>query len=726
MGDNQSFKSSSTLYCRRLTELLVRIADQKHLRAIRQGLLLNMPVMVVGSFASLLVNLPLPAYQSFMISIFGTHWQSLGVSVCNATIGMVSVLLVLVISYFLTEASTPAKNGIIHPVMTSITALACLITLVQPINSQGLTGLSFNWLGIGGIFPAILTALLASEIFLYMSSLRKMRIGVFFDGADPVVTQALAGILPFGVTLCIFALLKFAAVNNGIADLHQFFYDFIKDPFIEQSATLGTAIKYHLLVQILWFFGMHGQNVLGAVQSLYAAAAEQNMAAYLAGEQPAEILTTAFLDAFSTIGGAGSTLCLIIAILILSPKGNTSKLAKLSIFPGVFNINELLVFGLPIALNPLYLIPFLLVPVMMTLLSYAAMAAGLVPLTNTVIHWTTPVLLSGYLATRSWTGIALQFFSIIAGVLIYLPFVSFANKQKQVEMQHALDNFFKLSLAPQTVIQSLLNRSDDAGKLARVLAQDMKEALTKREFTLEYQPQVNQNNRVTGVEALLRWSHKTFGRIPPPLIIMIAEESGLIHDLGKWVIDTACRQLRLWKDAGTNITMSVNISAIQLQQESLLDYVSQAVSNNAILPQELEIEITESIAIDNNSQTQAVLDSIHRMGVRIAIDDFGMGHSSLTYIKKFPVDTLKIDRSLSLDITRDKNSKEIVATIIALCASLDIKTIVEYVETEEQRDILCQLGSVHCQGYLYSPALPPEKALLYIKQLNKAANETHS
>ncbi|WP_236614578.1 EAL domain-containing protein [Sporomusa ovata] len=708
----------------RLAELSVKIAEQRHVTAIRQGLLINIPLVVIGSFANMFINLPLPVYQQFMINMLGSQWKTIGSAIYNSTFGMLSVLLVLSISYFLAESSVLAQNGSIYPKLTSIVSLTCLIAIIQPFSSQGTLGLPLNWLGMFGLMPAILTALTATEIFLYLSSIKKIRLCLFFDEADPVISQAVAGIFPAAITLLIFSLVKFVTIIGAVMDIHQLVYDLIKYPFVELPNTLGTAIIFHIMVQLLWFFGIHGQTVLGAIQqNIYASATDKSLTMYLEGGQPTEFLTTSFINAYSTIGGSGSTICLIIAILFLVRKGNTARLAKLSILPGIFNINELLVFGLPIVLNPIYFIPFLLAPIIMTSLSYTAIAVGFVPMTNSVFNWTTPILLSGYMATNSWTGVVLQLINIMVGVAIYLPFVWLANKEKALKMNHALDTLFKLAIS-NSVTQYVLTRRDTVGNLSRVLAHDLREALAKQELTLEYQPQIDQNEQVTGVEALLRWHHKVFGPIPPPLIIVIAEESGMIHSLGKWVIDTACCQLKNWNDKEIDITMSVNVSATQFDHGNILEDISRAIDRNGIQPKNFEIEITESIAMNTDTQTKKMLNSLYQMGVRIAIDDFGMGHSSLSYIKNFPVNTLKIDKSLSMDIAKEKSCKEIVSSIISLCASLNIKTIVEYVETEEQRTVLRQLGCVHCQGYLYSPAISPDKAYEYISKMNEVLTKT--
>ncbi|MEG6584837.1 putative bifunctional diguanylate cyclase/phosphodiesterase [Dendrosporobacter sp. 1207_IL3150] len=263
--------------------------------------------------------------------------------------------------------------------------------------------------------------------------------------------------------------------------------------------------------------------------------------------------------------------------------------------------------------------------------------------------------------------------------------------------------------------EQLLTRNDSVGVLARVLVHDIKIALAKGEFTLVYQPQFDSTNRMIGVEALLRWSHKQYGSISPLLIIAIAEETGLIRDIGNWVISAACRQLRDWKRSGIDrIRMSVNVSAVQLQDKDFTNDLLATIKINGLRPSDLEIEITENIALNDDVRTRHNLDKMRETGIRIAIDDFGMGHTSLRYIKDYRVDTLKIDQILSKDVVDDKNCQEIINSIVSLCSSLEIDTIVEYVESQEQRDMLQELGCRQYQGYYYSPPLTAEQLMNYV------------
>lgn len=535
-----------------------------------------------------------------------------------------------------------------------------------------------------------------------------------------MIGQAIGAIIPASVTVSFFVFLRLLLEKSGFDNLRSVMEYLVQFMFYNIQYDLGAGLLYALLIHVFWFFGVHG-NVLvnSAIRDIYGTAQGKIFVAQgLAGGADNSIFSGAFFNHFAIIGGAGATLCLIGALLVVSKRGNIKRLARLSLVPGIFNINELLLFGLPIVLNPVYLIPFLLTPMAGLVLAHLAMAFGLVPLPVHPATWSTPVFLSGYIVTDSWKGIVLQGVNLLVGVLIYYPFVRLAEQRKELEIQKNFEAFVKAVIGTGSA-ENFLKRRDSLGNLARILSHDLKVALKKGEFYLEYQPQVHANGEVIGVEALLRWNHSLYGRIPPPVIVAIAEETAQIKSLGDWVIHQACRQLADWKAGGLQrFRLSINLSVRQLEEPYLAETVAEALAINQLKPEEVELEITENIALANDKRTLGTLSQLHSLGVRIAIDDFGMGHSSIRYIKYFPVQTLKIDRSLSVDIVKDKNCQEIVASIASLCSSLEIDIIAEYVETEAQRKRLGELGCLQYQGYLYSPPLPAEKVLDYVRDFH--------
>ncbi len=243
-------------------------------------------------------------------------------------------------------------------------------------------------------------------------------------------------------------------------------------------------------------------------------------------------------------------------------------------------------------------------------------------------------------------------------------------------------------------------------------------AWERGEFLVYYQPKVNINTgKITGMEALVRWQSPELGFVSPVKFIPIAEENGLIVPIGEWVLRTACRQNKAWLDAGLPpMRIAVNISARQLQQPDLVEMVAQVLAETKLESGFLELEITETTAMQNVDFTREILKKLNTMGVRIAIDDFGTGYSSLNYLKKFPIQTIKIDRSFVRDMTVDLYDVAIAKAVIALGQSLNMSVVAEGVETLEQLECLRQLGCEEMQGYLFSEPLPDKDAIALLRK----------
>ena len=237
------------------------------------------------------------------------------------------------------------------------------------------------------------------------------------------------------------------------------------------------------------------------------------------------------------------------------------------------------------------------------------------------------------------------------------------------------------------------------------------------EFSLHFQPQVETvSGRVLGVEALLRWNNAKFGQVSPMRFICIAEETGLIQPLGDWVIWETCRLIRVMKQQDiSGIRVAINISAQQLRHENLLLLVRGALACYDLLPEDIELEVTESTAMENPEMTLSILDQLAAMGIVLAIDDFGTGYSSLAYLKHLPIKRLKLDRSFVTDIETDANDAAICTATIALGHSLGLELVAEGVETEAQRDFLAALGCDMLQGYLFSRPMPFDDTVAYLK-----------
>jgi EAL domain-containing protein (putative c-di-GMP-specific phosphodiesterase class I) len=255
------------------------------------------------------------------------------------------------------------------------------------------------------------------------------------------------------------------------------------------------------------------------------------------------------------------------------------------------------------------------------------------------------------------------------------------------------------------------------------LENDLHQALRNNELHLHYQPQVrSRDGRIFGVEALARWRHPVHGDIPPLKFIPIAEESGLIEALGGWVLEAACRQLSAWRAEGIeDLRMAVNLSAQQLRSPDLVQAVDALLKRHGLKGSDLELEITESVAMENPERAIDQLQALRDLGIQLAIDDFGTGYSSLAYLKRLPIHVLKLDRTFVRDIETDPSDAEISAATLALAHNLGLKVIAEGVETEAQRDYLIQHQCDFMQGFLFSKPLPAEEALRFIRERASAS-----
>jgi EAL domain-containing protein (putative c-di-GMP-specific phosphodiesterase class I) len=243
----------------------------------------------------------------------------------------------------------------------------------------------------------------------------------------------------------------------------------------------------------------------------------------------------------------------------------------------------------------------------------------------------------------------------------------------------------------------------------------LRRAMERNEFALHYQPKIDlRSGRITGAEALLRWTNPDRGSVPPAQFIPVAEDCGLIIPIGDWVLHEACKQMRVWLDAGLPLlSMAVNISAIEFRGDRLLERVFSTLGDTGLDPEYLELELTESVLMKHAESTSSILKQLRAKGVRLAVDDFGTGYSSLSYLRKFPIDSLKIDQSFVRQITSSPEETSLVTAVISMGRSLKLRVIAEGVETQEELEFLQAHNCDEAQGYYFSrPVAPAQFAKL--------------
>ena len=287
-------------------------------------------------------------------------------------------------------------------------------------------------------------------------------------------------------------------------------------------------------------------------------------------------------------------------------------------------------------------------------------------------------------------------------------------------LKHADTAMYYAKNKGKNTYQMFLPDMKEGAQKRLTLESRLRRALERNEFTLYYQPQIDLNTqRMNGVEALIRWIHPELGIVSPAEFIPISEEIGLIVPIGEWILETACLQLKAWHDKGqTQLSMSVNLSGRQLKEDDFVERIKDIVRKTGADPTALHLELTESMLMDAGSSTIEKLEQICALGIRLEIDDFGTGYSSMSYLKRYPISTLKVDQSFVRDLPHDSDNAAITNAIIAMAHSLKMRVIAEGVETAEQSAFLISSGCSYGQGYLFSRPVPAEQ----IEQLIELEN----
>ncbi|WP_077615782.1 PTS cellobiose transporter subunit IIC [Caenibacillus caldisaponilyticus] len=401
-----------------------RFGSQRHLVAIRDGFAGILPLIIIGSLAVLINNLPIQPFQDFMEHVFSEHWKNLGGYIWNGTFAIISLLVCFSVSYNL------ARHYKVDALAAGLVSVAALIILT-PLVADG-QGISLNWMSASGLFVSLIVGLLATEIFRKLSQMNlviKMP-----EGVPEAVSRSFASMIPAMIVLAIFGILQILFIDVIGTSVQDIIYKSIQAPFQHMAASLPGILAIEFTKSFLWFFGLHGSNILEPViESVYLPSMQENIQLFNQGVsayQVPHIITKPFIDVFVAMGGIGTGLSLIIAIFIVGRSRQVRSIGKLGGPAALFNINEPIIFGIPVVLNPILFVPFLLVPLVNVTIAYCATSLGLVPRTVVMVPWTTPPIIGGYLATGgSLAGSILQLVNLAVGTFIYLPFLRMLDKQ---------------------------------------------------------------------------------------------------------------------------------------------------------------------------------------------------------------------------------------------------------------------------------------------------------
>lgn len=409
-----------------------KLGAQRHLVAVRDGFVAMIPITMIGALATLVNNLPIPAYQNFMKNTFGETWTTLGGDLWWGSIATMALFLVVGVAYNL--AKSYDEDGL----QAGLIALSIFFVMSPQVANivteagDKVSGWGFvpsGYISNSALFTAIVIGLLATEIFVKLSRIKKINIKMP-DGVPPAVARSFAKLIPGMLTIAIFGAigLLIKTLSGGLF-LNDLLNTYLAAPLKGAADSLGSTMLITFFIHALWTIGLHGANIaMSITETLLMDLGAENAALAQAGATEGfHTLAGAFLDAFVYLGGSGMILGLIIALIIAGRR--RKDMIALGLAPSVFNISEPVIFGLPIVLNPIYMIPFVLAPVVCSAVAYLAIDMGLVmPVIAAKIPWVTPPILGGFLATGHWTGAALAAVNLLISIVIYIPFVIAAEK----------------------------------------------------------------------------------------------------------------------------------------------------------------------------------------------------------------------------------------------------------------------------------------------------------
>lgn len=681
-------------------KLFFKVEKSHLLNIVRRGITMLVPVIMVGAVAHAILYFP-NDFFSYLITEKYAWIANLLELVYRATFGMFSMILVvaLAISYAM------EKNEAIDKMFFyAITAIASFGTQLVTVEEEKV----WEILGNQGCFVAMLVGLLASVIFSKLQKVECISLRKYTIGMEAVLANAIQSILPATITVACFAFFEYVLLTiSGGEDIYTIWVTFSERMFSSLGGGFLSALLYTFLVHIFWIFGFHGSHMMENVAVNYFSAVGEDI-----------VFSKSLFDTYVMIGGCGTTICVLIAIIFFARKKRLRNVGKLAFSTVIFNTNEILNFGIPIMLNPVFAIPFICVPIIGLVLSYTAVTLGFISPVMNEITWTMPVFMSGYMASGSIAGVILQAIIITIGVLIYTPFLRLYERIYDMRMQEKIKKLVKDLQEYEKMGENpnFLHRMDDTGMVTRMLLQELKQAIKQEQLYLLYQPQVDANGKYIGAEALMRWQHPEYGFIYPPLIIYLAKEGGILPELESMLFDRSISAIKqISEKCGNEFKISVNITAHSLNWE-IEEYIEQKLKEYQVPATQLWLEITEQDMLMNSDMVVEKVNHLKAAGHKLLIDDFGMGHTSLIYLQSEHFDVVKLDGSLVREIIEKTTNQKIVSSVIELAKKLNVKVIAEYVETEAQCQLLKELGCDWYQGYLFGKPMPLEE---FIENMNK-------
>ena len=670
--------------------------DPVFIDSLIEGYVLLIPLIFISVICTLLLNFPVGAYLEWLQN-GGAALRELLSIINGAVWDWFGVYIVVAVAWSYTGHISITQYQRI--IMTFVSLISFLILI-----GVGTEGFQMRYLSNQGTFTAVFALFTSCTLYRFVSERTEH---LFQDyRISRLLSASLRNALPLFAVL--FSCLLFSFVLGKIAPvqtLQELVSGALSEPVIRlyKFSPLFAALLYEFFCMGAWFFGVHGQNLLFTINDgFYRDLLQQN----ISGAD--NIINTTFLNVFCMIGGSGCLLALILVILKSSKNLTARTVAKIGALPGLFNMSEVLAFGLPIAFNKKLVVPFVGTPMVNCLLAYIATAIGLVPVTSREVNWTTPVFFNGYLATGSIKGAVFQAVLLVIDIAIYIPFVRQYDDHEDEKLIDTANELTQLLIECENEVRdiTLTQIPGRLGETARSLAFDLRFDLQEKKLYMLYQPQYTKREDYMGAEALLRWEHPVVGFIYPPMIIKLAMESGFLYELEEFVFDSTCRGIRILEDiGGIPCKVSANITGASAVNPNFVEMVDGAVERHGINPEDLWIELTEQAVMTTSRAALKRLSVVREHGHKLLIDDFSMGHTSISYLKTDMFDGVKLDGKITRHVMTDEKDRQIIASVAKMCEDMGMLLIAEFVEDEDQKEMLKALGGDAFQGYLYSKPL---------------------
>lgn len=678
----------------------------KFLSSIKKAFSTLIPIFLLGSICLILLNFPIPTVQNFLKTTLQGSINEILFLIYNATFGLISLYVIIALTYYYAKSLIKGNNILL--------ILACINSLGAYIISLGLNQIFLNAanadvvlfsdLGFTNIFSALIISFVSTRIFVLVSTffLNRKKISASSSLDYKYSMVSLVAIMVNFTMAGLFNLLLVRGFHVG--NLNELIILILSKPFDYLGNNFFSALLIILFQTFLWFFGIHGSNALETVQSRVFS-------------DSGLILSKNSFDTMVLMGGCGAVIGLVIAILIFYKYKAKRKLMKGASVFMIFNVNESVVFGLPIVSNPVYFIPFLLAPVVTLSTTYLSMKFGWVPIADNVVQWTTPILFNGYQATGSIAGVFLQIVNVILATAIYTPFVLLDNKLFKHQFKEINNKMLNIVVDAEKKGDpvSFYSQPNYISSFAKEMAMELRQSMENRTVKLFYQPQSDKEGAVVGCEALLRWNYQQTEHIYPPVVIALAKEEGIFEELTEYIIDEAIIMAKSLNTLyGDKVPLSINLQVHQFCDFAFMKRLVDKLKDNEILPFSFGVEITEEEKLLEYTDIENIFKFLEDNKVFVSLDDFSMGQTSIAYLQHMRFKFVKIDGNLIREVVDNGRSRDIIKNVAQLGSKLNYHILAEFVETNEQKHILDNLGCSIFQGYLFSKAIPEDEFIEYV------------